>query len=113
MTKPPRNPPKAPLERLPSWKKQLLQEHFTGLSGLFVHQLLSEASAAERSEKGKQGATALHKDRNKVKAQARAYYRHTCNNYISNKDAAGDLYARYGMFKFRTYENWISKWSSE
>jgi hypothetical protein len=113
MTKPPRNPPKAPLERLPSWQKGLLQEHFKGLPGLFVLQLLDKASAAESSEKGKHSADKRHEAKNKIKAQARAYYVENRSSYNSNKAAASDLVTIFGIFSFRTYENLISKWSSE
>ena len=113
MGKRPTNPPKDPLKRLPSWHEDMVNEHYRGLSGLYVRQLLDKASAAERSEKGKQTADLRHKARNKVKQAARAFYLQNRGNYRSNKDAAGDLSTRFGEFAFRTYENWVSKWSAE
>lgn len=113
MGKRPRNPPKDPLTRLPSWHENILDEHFKGLPGLYVRQLLEKSSAAERSEKGKQTADLRHEARNKVKQAARAFYLENRSNYGSNKYAAGDLLIRFGEFSFRTYENWVSKWSAE
>lgn len=113
MGKRPVNPPKAPLERLPSWQKQLLDQYFKGLNGLFVRQLVDETNAAERSEKAKHSADTRHEQPNRVKQQAHAHYVKNRENYNSNKDAAADLVTHFGEFKFRTYENWISKWSSE
>jgi len=71
MGKPITNPPKDPLERLPGWHKEVLDEHFKGLPGLYVRRLLDEASAAERSAQGKHSAVKRHEARNKIKdAQA-------------------------------------------
>lgn len=113
MGKRPRNPPKDTLKRLPRWNEELLDEHFKGLPGLYVRQLLDKASAAERSEHGKLNAEARHEEGNKVKTLARAHYEENRSSYKSNKDAAGDLVIRFGEFAFRTYENWVSQWSSE
>jgi hypothetical protein len=113
MTKRSGNPPKDPLERLPGWHKGLLDEHFKGLPGAYLLELLDQTSAAERSERGKLSADARHEARNKIKAQARAYYVKNRSKYNSNKAAAADLSTLFGNFKFRTYENLISKWSSE
>jgi hypothetical protein len=113
MGKPITNPPKDPLERLPGWHKEVLDEHFKGLPGLYVRRLLDEASAAERSAQGKHSAVKRHEARNKIKELAHAHYLRHRGSYKSNKDAAGGLVAQFGEFKFRTYENWVSKWSSE
>ena len=109
MGKRPSKPPKDPLKRLPSWHESMLDEHFKGLPGLYVRQLLEKSSAAERSEKGKQTADLRHKPRNKVKQAACVFYLKNRGNYGSNKDAAGDLLMIFGDFSFRTYENWVSK----
>lgn len=113
MGKRPSKSPKDPLKRLPSWHESMLDEHFKGLPGLYVRQLLEKSSAAERSEKGKQTADLRHKPRNKVKQAARAFYLENRGNFGSNKDAAGALVTAFGEFTYRTYENWVSKWSKE
>ena len=113
MGKRPSDPPKDTLKRLPGWHEKLLDEHFKGLPGLYVRQLLDQASTAERSEQGKLGAEQRHEARNKVKESARAYYLENRNNYRSNKDAARHLEARFGRLAFGTYANLVSKWSRE
>ena len=113
MGKPVTNPPKDPLDRLPGWHRELLDEHFKGLPGLYVRRLLDEASAAERSAQGKHSADKRHEARNNIKALAYAHYLKNRASYKGNKDAAGDLVAQFGEFEFRTYENLVSKWSSE
>lgn len=107
------NPPKDTLKRLPGWHEEVLDEHFKGLPGLYVRRLLDEASVAERSEQGKHSAIRRHEARNKIKELAHDHYLRHRGGYKSNKDAAGDLVEQFGEFKFRTYENWVSKWSSE
>ena len=113
MGKRPVNPPKDTLQRLPGWHEDLVDEHFKGLPGLYVRRLMDLASGTERSEQGKLNAAARHDQRNKIKEMAHAHYIHRRDQYRSNKDAAGDLKTVFGEFAFRTYENWVSKWSSE
>jgi hypothetical protein len=113
MGKRPVNPPKDPLKRLPRWQEQLLNQHFKGLSGLFVRQLVDKSIAAERSERAKHSADTRHERGKRVKQQAHAHYVKNRRNYNSNKAAAADLVTRFGEFEFRTYENWVSQWSSE
>jgi hypothetical protein len=113
MSKAPIIPPQDPLKRLPDWYESLLEQHFKGLTGLFVRQLLYKSSVAERSEKAKSNAAKRHAGRNKIKESARSYYLSNRDNYDGNKAAAADLSIRFGEFEFRTYENWVSKWSSE
>ena len=113
MGKRPTNPPKDPLKRLPSWHEDMVNEHYRGLSGLYVRQLLDKASAAERSESAKNSVNERHKKTNEVKSRARDFYLANRDGYKSNKEAAGDLYNRFKSAEFRTYVNWVSRWSSE
>jgi hypothetical protein len=113
MGKRPTNPPKDPLKRLPSWHEDMLNEHYKGLYGLYVRQLLDKASAAERSESAKNSVNERHKKTNEVKSHARDFYLANRDGYKSNKEAAGDLYNRFKSAEFRTYVNWVSRWSSE
>lgn len=107
------DPPTGTVGRIPGWHKALLEEHVTGLPGLLVRHALDATSAAERSDQGKRGAAKRHEARNKIKELAHDHYLRHRGSYKSNKDAAGDLVEQFGEFKFRTYENLVSKWSSE
>jgi hypothetical protein len=113
MGKRPTNSPKDTLKQLPGWHENLLDEHFKGLPGLYVRRLMDLASAAELSQRGKLKAVIRHKLRNEIKELARVHYLQHRSQYRSNKDAAGDLQIVFGEFAFRTYENWVSTWSSE
>ncbi len=107
------NPPKDTVKLLPPWHEDILDEHFKGLPGLYVRQLLDKASAADRSVSATKRVSERHKKRNEVKSLARDYYLANRDRYRSNKEAARDLYNQFKSAEFRTYVNWVSKWSSE
>ena len=107
------NPPKDPLTRLPSWQQDLANELYRGLSALHVRQIAKMSSDAERSEIAKNSVNERHKKTNEVKSRARDFYLANRDGYKSNKDAARDLYSRFKSAEFRTYVNWVSRWSSE
>ncbi len=110
--KPPSNLPRDTLNLLPDWHQVLVDRHFKGLNGLYVRHLMDAASAAERSAQGKRNAQKRHKDRNKIKAAAKAYYLENRSKYTSSIQAAADLSTQFGEFAVGTYENWVSKWSA-
>lgn len=109
MGKRPVKPPEDPLKQGPGWQKQLLDEYHKGLPGL----LRDKVNEVERSERAKHSADTRHGEAKRVRKQAYAHYVKNRKNYNSNKAAAADLVTLFGVFKFRTYENWVSKWSSE
>ena len=103
-------PRKSAKEQLPSWKQRLLHEHYKGLDGLFVEDLIETALRGARHESAVESVTKRHDPNNAVLSAAKAHYLANKTKYRANKEAAGELEAKFPPLKFGTYLNHISRW---